>query len=122
VRLRRLLLEAADEDHVAQKLAREVGVESESRRRLLRHCLGHALPPAHYSISIPHAPHAGSPYHLMRLRSSTERRWRSRKMATMMASPTATSAAATAITTATGRRPSRPAGAPTSPRTETGNR
>src|SRR5205823_4943979 len=51
VRLRRLLLEAADEDHVAQKLAREVGVEPEPRRRLLSHRLGHALPPATYSIS-----------------------------------------------------------------------
>src|SRR5207302_7655854 len=53
VRLRRLLLEPADEDHVAQKLAREVGVDPEPRRRLLSHHLGHALPPALYSISLP---------------------------------------------------------------------
>src|SRR5438094_750811 len=46
VGLRRLLLEAADEEHVAQKLAREVGVEPEPRRRLLSHRLGHSLPPA----------------------------------------------------------------------------
>src|SRR5262249_60444149 len=49
--LRRLLLEATDQDHVAQQPAREAGVEPEPRRRLLRHCLRHDLPPAHYSIS-----------------------------------------------------------------------
>src|SRR3989454_634132 len=51
VGLRRLLLEATDDEHVAQKLAREVGVEPEPRRRLLSHRLGHSLPPAPNSLS-----------------------------------------------------------------------
>jgi hypothetical protein len=40
----------------------------------------------------------GSHYHFIKLRSSIDRRRRRRKMATMMARPTATSAAATAMT------------------------
>ena len=45
-------------------------------------------------------------YQRIRFRSSTDRRRRTRKMATMMASPTATSAAATAITKKTRAWPS----------------
>src|SRR5262249_47873944 len=101
VRLRRLLLEATNQEHVAQQLAREAGVEPEPGRRLLCHCLRHALPPAHYSIAT-----IVDRYQRIRLRSSTERRRRSRKMATMIASPTATSAAATAITKKTTACPS----------------
>src|SRR5207248_7552752 len=62
VRLRRLLLEPADEDHVTHKLAREVGVDPEPRRRLLSHHLGHAPTPCpllyiHHRL----ASHGGAP-------------------------------------------------------------
>src|SRR5438552_12192710 len=74
VRLRRLLLEPADEDHVAQKLAREVGVDPEPRRRLLSHHLGHALPPALYSISLPDITGSPRPSNGLRLARLTQTR------------------------------------------------
>src|SRR5204863_8968883 len=84
VGLRRLLLEAADEEHVAQKLAREVGVEPEPRRRLLSHRLGHSLPPAPNSLSYARlarrgpspATCCGAHYQRTRLKSSTDSRRR----------------------------------------------
>src|SRR5207249_6011234 len=104
VGLRRLPLEAAEEEHVAQKLAREVGVEPEPRRRLLSHRLGHSLPPAPSFSTIcsprTRAPSpatcSGSHYQRISLKPPTESRRRRRKRPTLQARPPATPAAPTA--------------------------
>src|SRR5262245_5938572 len=90
IRLRGLLLETADEEHVGQELLGEGRVDAR-RRPATCGCLGHAF----------------SCYQRMMLKSSTESRRRMRKIATMIARPTATSAAATAITKKTTAWPSR---------------
>src|SRR6185295_7526024 len=90
IHLGRLLLEPPQELHLLEERHADLGVRAREgacpgfRRR--RHCLASLSsrgPRAHQRISA---------------RSSTLIRMRARKIATMMASPTATSAAATVIT------------------------
>src|SRR6266540_5624492 len=90
VHLGRLFLEAAQVQHLAHQPPGELGVE-----------------PArwHYGSRLRHKGTSAT-YQRIRFSSSTERRRRSRKIATMMASPTATSAAATHITKKTSACPS----------------
>src|SRR4029453_3812049 len=82
VRLRGLLLEPANEEHVGQELPGEGRVDARRRRPASCWCLGHDL----------------SCYQRMMLRSSTDSRRRMRKIATMIARPTATSAPAPPLT------------------------
>src|SRR5216684_5908634 len=86
VALRSLLLEATDQHHLRQELPRQPGIHSGRRRVELRH--------------------SASRYQRIALRSSTDNRRRRRKIATMMARPTATSAAATVMTKNTSTCPS----------------
>src|SRR5262249_5297823 len=89
IHLGRLFLEAPDQRHLGQQTPGELGAEPARRRRGLG--LSHGNP---------------SSYQRITFSSSTDSRRRTRKIETMMASPTATSAAATHITKNTSACPS----------------